>query len=129
MQKQRKQKGNWTMTNYFSLKEQSCRCCGEGQLNPRFLEKLNKARELAGIPFVLNCGYRCEKHNKEVGGSDTSSHLDGLAVDIRCTNSVNRYKIIKALLEADICRIGIGKDFVHCDDDVRSKIPNLIWLY
>lgn len=117
------------MTNYFSLKEQACRCCGEGRLNPAFLEKLNKAREIAGIPFVLNSAYRCEKNNEAVGGSDTSSHLDGLAVDIRCTDSVSRYKIVTALLEAGICRIGIGKNFVHCDDDIYAKIPNLIWLY
>lgn len=117
------------MTNYFSLKEQSCRCCGEGQLNPRFLEKLNKAREIAGIPFILNSAYRCEKHNKAIGGSETSSHLDGLAADIRCTDSISRYKIISALLSVGLCRIGIAKTYIHTDFDIYAKVPNLIWLY
>lgn len=114
--------------NYFSKQEQACKCCRQGEFDKNFLEKLNKAREQAGIPFVINSGYRCEKHNKEVGGSNTSSHLKGIATDIRCDDSNKRFNIVVALLEAGFTRIGIGKNFIHVDDD-KEKAQGVIWLY
>ena len=114
--------------NYFKRSEEWCPCCHSGGLVPDFREKLNKAREIAGVPFVLNSAYRCERHNAEVGGSETSSHLVGCAVDIKCENSRIRWIIIEALKQAGFNRIGIGKTFVHVDDDLTKK-QDLIWLY
>ena len=34
-------------------------------------------------PIVINSGYRSEAVNKKVGGSPTSNHLTGCAVDIK----------------------------------------------
>ena len=114
--------------NYFSRKEEWCPCCHSGGLVPDFRDKLNKAREIAGIPFVLNSAFRCAAHNAEVGGTETSSHLAGVAVDIRCNDSRSRWIIIDALKQAGFNRIGIGKSFIHVDDDL-TKEPDLIWLY
>ncbi|MBR1399953.1 MAG: peptidase M15 [Alphaproteobacteria bacterium] len=114
--------------NYFSRKEEWCPCCHSGGLVPDFREKLNKAREIAGIPFILNSAYRCEKHNAEVGGTETSAHLAGCAVDIRCNDSRSRWIIIDALIRAGFNRIGIGKSFVHVDDDLTKELA-LIWVY
>ena len=114
--------------NYFTMEEEWCPCCQSGGLLPDFRDKLNKARELAGIPFVLNSAFRCTEHNKDVGGSCTSSHLVGCAVDIRCTNSRSRWLIIQALIAVGFNRIGIAKSFIHVDDDM-TKEPNLIWEY
>ena len=36
------------------------------------------------FPLVINSGYRSPVVNKAVGGSPTSNHLTGCAVDIRC---------------------------------------------
>ena len=114
--------------NYFSRKEEACRCCGQGGLIPDFRERLNKARELAGIPFILTSAFRCEKHNQEVGGSVTSSHLAGCAVDIKCTDAWSRFKILSALLDVGFQRIGIGRNFIHVDDDL-TKSRGVIWDY
>lgn len=114
--------------NYFSRKEEACRCCGCGGLVPDFRDKLNEARELAGIPFILTSAFRCEKHNQEVGGSVTSPHLAGLAVDIKCTDAWSRFKILSALLEVGFQRIGIGRNFIHVDDDL-TKSRGVIWDY
>ena len=116
--------------NYFSRTEEWCPCCHSGGLVQDFREKLNKAREIAGIPFVLNSAFRCAAHNAEVGGSETSSHLAGLAVDIRCNDSRSRWIIVDALKKAGFNRIGLSKkgNFIHVDDDL-TKEPNLIWLY
>lgn len=114
--------------NYFTVEEEWCPCCHSGGLLPDFRDKLNKARELAGIPFALNSAFRCTEHNKDVGGSCTSSHLVGCAVDIKCTDSRSRWLIVQALIAAGFNRIGIAKTFIHVDDDM-TKEPNLIWEY
>lgn len=116
------------MKNYFSRKEEWCPCCQSGGLLPDFRDKLNNAREIAGVPFILNSAYRCDSHNAEIGGSQTSSHLYGVAVDIKCTNSHDRYKILTALIQVGFNRIGIAKTFIHVDDDM-TKPSELIWMY
>ena len=82
-----------------------------------FLHVLDLIRENAGIPLVLNCAYRSKAHDIAKGRSGNSAHTKGLAVDIRCTTSANRLKIVKAALSVGITRIGIGKNFVHIDND------------
>ena len=43
---------------------------------------LNPLREAWGSAIKVTSGYRCEKLNKLVGGSKTSSHLIGYGVDL-----------------------------------------------
>jgi uncharacterized protein YcbK (DUF882 family) len=94
----------------------------------QFLIKLDKARDIADIPFAITSGYRTSKHNYEVGGVARSAHTKGCAADIRCQTSRERYLMITALLEAGFTRIGIGEDFLHVDDD-DSKAQEVIWDY
>lgn len=113
---------------HFAISEFKCGCCGMAQMDRDFLDRLDRARGLAAIPFTVTSGYRCKAHNKSVGGSVTSSHVKGLAADIHCTTAADRYLIINALLNAGFTRMGIGPDFIHVDDD-RDKTPGVIWLY
>lgn len=39
-------------------------------------------REYFGVPFSISSGYRSEALNKAIGGSKTSQHSKGLAIDI-----------------------------------------------
>ena len=115
--------------NYFTEDELKCKCgCGQNGVKSSALKKLNNARSISGVPYHLNSAYRCPKHNKEVGGSDTSSHPLGEAFDIETTNSRNRYKILEGLIEAGFTRIGIAKTFIHADDD-ELKDQEVAWLY
>lgn len=82
-----------------------------------FLSLLDEVREKAGIPLMLNCAYRSSSWDKSKGRSGNSAHTRGKAVDIRCNASVTRYKIVKAALDCGVRRIGIGKSFVHLDND------------
>lgn len=111
--------------------EMDCKCgCGHNNVGDDFLYRLNMARELAGVPFVINSGCRCEKHNKKVGGSLTSAHLAGLAADIKCPDSHTRYQIIIGLIGAGFRRMGIGKNFIHVDDAACEIKPDkVIWDY
>lgn len=46
------------------------------------LEKLFPALDLGKINVIS--GYRCAKHDKEVGGRGCGSHVEGYAADVRC---------------------------------------------
>ena len=78
---------------YFKMEEFRCRCCGglppDAQENIRALVEavLDPARERYGGPVTVNSGYRCAKHNREVGGVSASQHLRGEAADITVVNS------------------------------------------
>ena len=117
------------MNNYFKDKEfDSPDELGSGKLMSKdLLVKLNNARHIAGIPFIITSGYRTIAHNALVGGSNTSSHLAGLAVDISCKSSLDRLTMVNALIIAGFKRIGIAKTFIHVDVD-DSK-PNAMWVY
>lgn len=97
-------------------------------MSSTLLNMLDKARELANIPFIISSGYRTSFHNKKVGGVKDSSHLKGLAVDIVCNNSSDRFLIICALLQVGFTRIGIKDNSIHCDIDFKKDNP-VIWLY
>lgn len=114
---------------HFTLEEFNCQCgCGTQDMSTQFLKMLDNARGIANIPFVINSGYRCSEHNIAIGGSSTSSHLDGLAADIKTESSYHRFKIVQALIEVGFNRIGIGENFVHVDFD-GTKTPYVMWDY
>lgn len=118
------------MSKYFAPSEFK-RCvpsCTIDQMDPEFLEILDRVREGAGIPLVLNCAYRSKAHEKAKGRTGNSAHTRGLAVDIRCNTNSNRMKIVRAALDAGISRIGIGKNFIHIDND-PSLTQDIIWHY
>jgi uncharacterized protein YcbK (DUF882 family) len=100
-------------------------------VNQRFLDMLNAAELLmypSTIPLPLNSGYRCAKHNAEVGGKPSSAHRTGEAVDIMVRSSGERHRLLKALLSAGFNRIGIGANFLHADSSLTLP-QNVIWMY
>ena len=113
---------------HFEKKEFACPCCGAVVLQDEFAERLDVSRSIAKVPFKINSGYRCKAHNASVGGKDTSSHRLGWAADIEAKSSRIRYKILDGLIRAGIKRIGVGKTFIHADDD-PGKDPEVVWLY
>lgn len=106
----------------FRVNEFSCHgkgCCSTVKIDPKLAEYLQKIRDHFGKPITINSGYRCEKHNKAVGGASKSRHTQGMAADI----------VIKGVAPAEVAKyaesigiLGIGlyetaKDgyFVHVD--------------
>lgn len=97
------------------------------KMNIDFIHGLDSARQISGIPYIINSGYRTEAHNKEVGGTKDSSHLKGLAVDIKYETAEEFVLIMKGLLFVGFTRFGLGETFIHVDDD-KSK-PTARWFY
>lgn len=58
---------------------------------------LDIIRTFAGVPIIINSGYRCKKLNELVGGVNNSYHLKGLAADFRTYNGKNMAEILDFL--------------------------------
>jgi zinc D-Ala-D-Ala carboxypeptidase len=113
---------------HFKRSEFTCKCgCGETNISSDLLVLLDKAREFAKIPFIITSGYRCEKH-PESKKNPTSSHIKGLAADIKCIDSKSRAIMIDALGYVGFKRFGIADSFIHVDIDNEKSNP-VIWLY
>ena len=121
-------------SRYFKPYEIECRCgCGANNFSKETLAKLDNARGLANIPFVLSSACRCEEHNDNEGGKEHSSHIstddrECTAVDIETKSSRHRFLILESLLLAGFTRIGIAKSFIHADTD-SSKASSVTWVY
>ncbi len=111
---------------HFKYEEFRDRLSGANNMQISTIRRLDKARELAGIPFIINSGYRDENH-PESKKNPTSSHTKGYAVDIHVTDET-RDIIQNALREAGFTRIGLANTFIHADDD-PDKTQYVTWFY
>jgi len=69
---------------HFVAKEFECQCgCGKTIDNIELLDVLEDIRFHFNKPITITSGYRCEKHNREVGGSINSKHMEGIACDFK----------------------------------------------
>ena len=96
-------------------------------VSDKLMHMLDGARKVAGVPFIITSGLRTPEHNKEVGGKADSAHLKGLAVDLQCSDSGNRFNIIYALFVAGFKRIEICSGHIHVDID-ETKDQRVIFL-
>ena len=115
---------------YFTYEEfDSPDFVGSGKLvSDELISMLDVARKKYGKYMVINSGYRTIEHNAEVGGKPESSHLKGLAADISCTNSTDRFLLEGILREVGFTRVGMGNTFIHVDID-KEKTQKVLWTY
>lgn len=81
-------KGNKVrLSEHFNSKEFDCSgdgCCSTTRVADALIPLLEQIREHFGNkPLVITSGYRCIVHNKLIGGSRSSYHLRGEAVDFK----------------------------------------------
>lgn len=102
--------------------------CSLQDMRQDFMDTLDRVREKAGIPLVLNSAYRSKAWELSKGRTGDGAHPLGVAVDIRANNNANKYKIIKAALECGVTRIGVYAWGVHIDiGDRYGKTPQVVW--
>lgn len=117
-------------SKYFAPAEFT-RCtpaCSIEKMDQGFLDLMDKVRYTAGIPMVISSAFRSRDWEIAHGRSGDGAHPHGKAVDVKCRTSANRYKIVRAAILCGVRRIGIGKTFIHLDND-PSLPQNVIWDY
>lgn len=115
------------VTKNFDTTEFACKCgkCSNN-IHIDLIYKLQNVRDLVGFPLPINSGYRCEEHNKKVGGDENSTHVLGLAADIRWEHMTAEQK--QNLLNRALMLfkgIGLHEKFLHVD--LRSR--HALWFY
>jgi uncharacterized protein YcbK (DUF882 family) len=121
---------NFADIRYFQARElESPDAPGSGErMQLELVERLDQLRAACGFPLIVASGYRTNKHNKRVGGVDSSSHTAGWAVDIRAVSSDARWTIVRNAIEVGFNRIGIASTFLHLDCSPGHP-ENRIWTY
>jgi len=113
------------LTTDFSRHEFRCKCgCGLYIHRNELITDLQVLRNRTNIRINVNSGCRCTKHNKDVGGSPSSSHLSGWAADITCADMYTLLEQAFTLFN----RIGIAATYIHVDID-PLKSPRRYWIY
>lgn len=65
-------------------------------------QRMDAIREGLGKPIIVTSGYRSPEVNAAVGGSRTSAHCHGLAVDFTCPGYGSPLAVAKAILASGI---------------------------
>lgn len=76
---------------------------------------------LAHKPVLISSGYRCPAVNAAVGGSSTSAHMSGLAVDFTCPGYGDPLAICQAL-EPRLAELQVDQLIHEYDDWVHLAI-------
>lgn len=88
---------------------------------------LEPLRAHYGRPIIITSGYRCPRLNKAVGGSSTSQHAIGQAVDIRSVSDSREdnkelFDMIREMkLPFDQLINEFGYDWVHVSFGPRNR--------
>ena len=107
-----------------------CHVCRKSKsphsISPILVEKLNNMVSLSGNIFNVTSGYRCEAHNRDVGGSPKSQHLLGNAVDVTTLGDSHlAYQIVDAAMVHNITFIELAPRHVHLD--IREGETKLVF--
>lgn len=103
--------------------------CQESDIHPELLEYIRRAQHLAGFTFTITSGFRPKSWEFSKGRNGSSSHTKGLAVDISTCDSHTRYKVLVSLACVGVCRLGVGKSFIHADIDETKAHPIIFHYY
>lgn len=117
------QRGDTTaLSKNFTRDEFECQCgkCTAQMIDTELVDKLQRIRDVLGVPLKITSGYRCIPHNAAVKGSSGSKHRYGMAADWRTANrSIN--PVALGILAQAVGFGGIGiywhsrGTFVHAD--------------
>ena len=75
------------LTTHFNVSEFRCKCGGnhDTKLDSNLVQKLEQLfTTLNCSKIIVNSGYRCQTHDKNVGGNGNGQHTNGAAADIVC---------------------------------------------
>lgn len=110
------------LTKNFKSTEFDCHgknCCSTTIIDPKLVEYLQMIRDHFGKPITITSAYRCETHNRNIGGATRSYHAQGKAADIVVSGVASR-EVAKYAESIGILGIGLYETaadgfFTHID--------------
>lgn len=117
-------------TEHFKSIEFVCKCCGVEKMQQSIIDVLEVLRVACGCALTVMSGYRCPKHNAEVGGATRSAHLDGLAADITSKMPIKAlFQTAERIIPATRIGIDLNGNFLHIDTEPIETYPCRRWYY
>lgn len=119
------------LSDHFNIKEFRCKCGGSHNIKIdtdliSMLEKLYSKLNCSKI--IVNSGYRCSKHDKNVGGSGFGQHTTGKAADVVLYNKDGKpinTKVVSCVAQdlgfSGIANINSSYTAIHLDVRSGSK--------
>lgn len=106
----------------FQYKEFDCHgkgCCSTTIIDEKLVGYVQQIRDHFGKPVTITSPYRCEVHNRRVGGATKSYHMQGKAADI-VVQGVSSREVAKYAESIGILGIGLYETsadgyFTHID--------------
>lgn len=103
----------------LSHDEFRCKCayadCTYTLVHPDLISVWNMVRAKFGAPLKVNSGYRCQRHNRNVGGVEDSRHKKGQAIDISFEGMEEKEKsYLKNILDISFDTVLVYDSFYHC---------------
>lgn len=96
--------------------------CDPVQMTASFMEAIERIRERSGVPMRINSAFRSQEYERSKGRSGNSYHCVGSALDVRCVNSVSRYKLVEACLHFGELSMVLHPTYIHFDNRPIRKI-------
>ena len=115
---------NLQLSKNFRLNEFLCK---EGKnevlIADGLIDMLQSFRDYLQKPIIITSAYRSPEYNRKIGGSPTSQHLYGRAVDIKVPG-ILPMDVGNAAAEIGFKGIGVYNTFTHVD--IRKKLVNKV---
>lgn len=117
------------ITTHFHSTEFKCKCgCGKIKIEKKLVNNLEKLfAKLNASKCIISSGYRCSKHDKNVGGSGEGQHTKAKAAD--CVYYDKNNKIIPSKIVVCVAHDSklfngiakIDKNYTHLDTRTFGK--------
>jgi uncharacterized protein YcbK (DUF882 family) len=116
--------------NEFRCKGKDC-CGGRADMDPGFMERLQKIRSLHRVPIIITSGFRCAAYDKSIRGAGV--HPTGHAADIAVYGSL-AHKLVRLALNLGMTGKGEKQHGPHAErfihlDDLQHGLRPWVWTY
>lgn len=109
--------GSGRLAEHFRAEELACGCdrdeCRTVVVHWALIRLLERMRRQIEQPLYVSSGYRCPRHNKDVGGAPESLHLAGMAADVQASTSIEHLAKVAEAVGAG--GIGLYPRHLHVD--------------
>ena len=110
---------NYDLLPTLALSELKCKCnnvdCTRTLILHSSIKAYEKVRDSFGEAIRITSAFRCQTHNREVGGNTSSYHMIGAALDIQpWEHDLDKLDKLEGIARKHFDMVIRYESFVHC---------------
>ena len=126
---------NWRDFPHFTARDFVCPCgCGRAEMDPLFMQRLQRLRGRLGFALPVSGGFRCPAHDARSGyGRRGGPHTTGRAAHV-AVSGMQAYRLLALATELEFSGIGIRQrgPVRHIHLDMLASAPGwprpVLWV-